>query len=72
MTATNAEFWSVSGLFLPLAESSLARAVLVGVIAVLVSPAMSAWVLRRKPVHKNLALVATKMRRIRENWRERN
>ena len=59
MTATNTEFWSVSGLLLPLAESSLARAVLVGVIAVLVSPAMSAWVLRRKPVHKNLALVAT-------------
>lgn len=59
MTATNVDFWSVSGLLLPLAESSLVRALVIGVLAVALSPPMAAWVLRRKPAHKKFALLAT-------------
>lgn len=59
MTATNAEFWSVSGLLLPLAESSLARALLIGVLAVFLSPAVAAWVRQRQPAHRKFALIAT-------------
>jgi len=58
VTATNADFWSVSGLLLPLAESSLARALLIGLLAVFLSPAVATWILQRKPTHKKFALIA--------------
>lgn len=57
MTATTGEFWSVSGLLLPLAESSLVRALLIGTLAVFLSPTMVAWVLQRKPSWKRFALL---------------
>ena len=59
MTASNADFWTVSGLLLPLAESSLARALLIGVLAAVLSPPIATWILQRKPAQKKFALVAT-------------